>query len=148
MGIVFRVFKIFDGKFAVDGADFSSQVTDTGFTGVIFDDVIKGLIGPFHHTFFDAVVFFFKTDKMGLGDSDLFKFGVSVKFNHLKTVEERTGNLRNVISGTDKENLRQVKGLIEIVIGKEGVLFRIQNFQKSRGRVAVISTAVNLIDFI
>ena len=55
----FRIAEIIDCELTVNGSDFSSEFTDTGLHGVIFDDVVKRLICPFHPAFFDAVIFLF-----------------------------------------------------------------------------------------
>ena len=64
--------------------------------------------------------------------------GIAAEFNDLHPVEQRLRNGVRCIRCTDEQDIAQIIGHIHVVVRKGVVLFRIQHFQQSAGRVAVV----------
>src|SRR5262249_38551788 len=70
-----------------------------------------------------------------LSDPQLLCFGVTGQSDGLHPVAKGSGNSLNVICGTDKNDLAQVKRYVEVSIEKGIVLPRVQDSEQSAGRI-------------
>src|SRR3989442_15457335 len=84
---------------------------------------------------------------MPLGDLQFFAFGVTGKAQHFEPVLQRRRNRVQPIRRGDKEYLGKIVFDIQVVILEHVILFRIENFQESRTRIAT-KISSELVDFI
>ena len=69
-------------------------------------------------------------DQVPGGNIDLFFQGIAAKLNNVHPVIKWPRNPPGIVGSGDKQYLAQVKGHIDVVIGKLRVLLRVQNLQQ------------------
>ena len=74
--------------------------------------------------------------------------GVSRQLDDLETVSKRPGNGIELVGRGDEHHLRQIEGHFEVVVGERVVLFRIEDLEQRRGRVAaeIVTELVDLVE--
>ena len=81
-------------------------------------------------------------------DLDLLLDRVPSDANYLEAIAQRVRNIEDVVRRADEQHRRQIKGLIEIVIGEGRVLRGVEHFEHRGGGIAARSTGGHLVDFI
>ena len=71
------------------------------------------------------------------GYIELLIQGIAAQLDYVHPIVQRPGYAGGVVGGSDEKHLAQVKGHIDIVVGKLAVLFRVQHLQKRGGRVTL-----------
>ena len=85
--------------------------------------------------------------KVFIHDIVFFVLGVTVKINNFQAVAQGGRNISQRVSRGNKHYLGNIKRHIQKVVGKFFVLFRVQQFQKCRRRVAA-PVAAHFINFV
>ena len=85
--------------------------------------------------------------QMTLRDFEFLALGVARQSQHFQPILQGRRNRVQHVRGGDKENLRKIVLDVEIMILEHVVLFRIENFQQGRARVAAKIRA-EFVDFI
>src|SRR5215469_14274574 len=88
-------------------------------------------------------------NKVTFGYLYFFFNRISTQFNYLQTITQSRLNVLNVICRGNKQNFAKVIFQFKIVIVKTVVLFRIEHFKQSRGRIAtkIISYFINFVKY-
>src|ERR1019366_6362260 len=122
--------------FAADVADLALEIADAGFARVIANDGGKRFVGEDDVLFGQSGLQALFADQILLGNLDFFRLGVAMQPQHFHAVLQcRRNGVQHVGSG-DEENLRQVVLHIEVMIDEHEILFRIENFEQRRRRIA------------
>ena len=75
--------------------------------------------------------------RVAAGDLDFLVFRVPGDFDHLHPVAQ-PGNMLGRVRGRDEQDLREIVGRVEVVIGEGRILLRVEHLQHCRGRVAPV----------
>src|SRR5262249_4164398 len=86
-------------------------------------------------------------NKIVLCDAELLLLSVAVQLNHFHAIQQGWRNCIEDVSRGDKQDSREIKRHIEVVISEGMVRFRVQDFQKRGSRVAA-KVRANLVDFV
>ena len=85
---------------------------------------------------------------MTLGNLVLLLCDITANLNHFHTVEQRTGDSRQVIRSGNEQHLRQVVVHVEVVVVEGVVLFRVEYLEQGRSGIAIMCHLRHLVDFI
>src|SRR5436305_7641074 len=78
---------------------------------------------------------------------ELLLFGIAGEFQYFHTVAQSRWYRLQSVGCRDKHHPGQVKSEVQVVIAEVIVLFRVQNFQQSRGRITA-PVGSNFIDLV
>src|SRR5262249_40892713 len=78
---------------------------------------------------------------------DLFFLGVTGQFDDFHAIAERRWNGVEHIRRSDEKDAREIECNVEVMIAEGRVLFRIENFEQRRRRIAA-KVRAELIDFV
>ena len=135
------------GHGAADRGQFPFQVPHPGLPGVISDNAHKGGIRDFQMLRFQPVFSYLFRKKVFPGDLELVLFRVSRQFQYFHPVSKgRWDRFQDVGRGNEKDP-GKIKGDLEVVVGKGGILLGIQNLEKS-GRRIPPKIGTDLVDLI
>ena len=143
---------VIDGHFcgdgATDAADLTLEVPDSGFAGVVFDDEADRGFRPAAMPYLQPVFLQLALHEVAARDFDLFLLRVAGEGNDLHPVPQGSGDGIDRVRGRDENDLTEVKGDVEVAIGKVVILSRVENFEEStRGVTAeVVSDLVDLVE--
>ena len=132
------VFRKFNRCAAAEGIQPFSQPAHARLSGIIRDQGPNHFVGDVNLPGADAHRLHGCGKQMLPCDGKLLNGGIAFKLNHFHAVQERFGNGVHRVRRADKQHIRQIIRNIHVMIGKCIVLFRIQHFQQSAGRIAVI----------
>jgi hypothetical protein len=79
-------------------------------------------------------------------DVELLVLGVAGQADHFHAIQQRRRDIQR-IRGADEHHLGEIEIDLEVVIGKRGVLLRIQHLEQRRGRITA-EVHRHLVDFI
>jgi hypothetical protein len=81
-------------------------------------------------------------------DFELFGFRVAGQLDHFHPVTQCGRDRLGIIRRANEHDGRQIERLVEIMVGKAEVLFRVEHLQQSTGRVApeVIADFIQLVE--
>ena len=74
----------------------------------------------------------------GAANRGFFLFGIARNLDDVHAVCQRARNLEAHVAGADEEDLGEIVGQFQVMIGEGVVLFGVQHFQQRRRRVAAI----------
>src|SRR5213079_659588 len=81
------------------------------------------------------------------GDGDLLVLGVAVEGDQLHPVQQRAGDGLQGVGRGQEHDVGQVQLDLEVVVAEGVVLFRVQDLEQRRGRVAAVVGA-DLVDLV
>ena len=137
----------FQGNLTHYLVDFLLQLTNTTFTGVVFDDVFQCRFRNLHVFLLETIVFQFLWYQVTTGNFYLFFSNVTAHFNQFHTVEQGRRDCSQVVGCGNEHYFRQVVIHIQVIVVECIVLFRIQYFQHGRTWISTVVTT-QLVDFI
>ena len=85
--------------------------------------------------------------QISLRNFQLLAIAVTGELDYFHAIAQRRRNWSQLICCADEKDFRKIEGEIEIVIGERIILFRIENLEQRRCRIATIVGAqlVNLV---
>ena len=104
-------------------------------------------VGELGLTRFKAIFFDLFRHQIALGDLDLLFFCITREVDDFHAVHEGTGNIAEDVGRRDPEDFRQVEGQFQEMVTESIVLFRVEDFQQCRRRVAA-HVGRHLVDFV
>ena len=66
---------------------------------------------------------------MTIGNLKFFGLGVPFDGDYFQSVQQGLGDIVEIIRRHDEQNLREIEGNVEIVVGERAVLFRVKNLK-------------------
>ena len=132
---------------AAYGADGLFQSADARFARIPLDNRLQDGLGEAGLAGLEAVFLELLRHEVLFGDLYLFFFRIARKFDNFHAVQERPGNIADDVGRRNPEDLGQIEGNIEVMVGEGIVLFRVQYFEKGRRRVAA-HVRRHLVDFV
>ena len=78
---------------------------------------------------------------MLLCDMELFFAGVARKLYDFHSVQQRSGDSVRGVCSRNEQHIAQIHRYLEVVIGERGVLFGVENFEHSGGRISLVVAA-------
>ena len=137
---------VFNHGFAADFSNFAVKRTHAGFARVVAHNVAHRAFGNAQFAVFHAVALHLLGHEVLHGNVDFFVFRVAGQTDNFHAVEQGGRNIEAVGCG-DKHHIAQIEIHFDKMVGKSGVLFRVEHFQQSGGRVAT-EVAAQFVDFV
>ena len=133
---------------AAQRSDDSFELTDAGFTSVVADQIGQDIFRKRELGSFQTVGFQLLLDQMVLGDIQFLDLGVGTELDDLETVSELVRDIVHVVRGRDEQDVGEIIGFFEIMVGEREVLFRVEDFQHGARGIAFVvgGHLVDLID--
>eukprot|EP00968_Pinguiococcus_pyrenoidosus_P022016 scaffold2979_cov243-Pinguiococcus_pyrenoidosus.AAC.17 len=165
--LVGDAFDHLERQLARDLLDLLLQVAHAGLPAVPPDELFDRLVRNAHFRNVDrlllcllrdgflAVIGLSRTGRSGvcrtgrtLGDLHLLRQVVAGDANHFHAVQERSGDRVQRVRRADEENLGEIKGNVEVVIGERVVLRGVEQLEQGRRRVSLVASPelVHLVD--
>ncbi len=116
-----------DRQFANGRADTPFQLAHACFSSVMSYHLAQGVFLEGHLGIGHAVGFKLFLDQIAFGDSQFFIFDVARHVDGFHSVQQRRRDGRRLVGGGDEDNLAQVEGHLEVVIGEGVVLLGVEN---------------------
>src|SRR5690349_19111043 len=133
---------------AGDRSDLALEVAHAGFASVAVDDFLQRFIREVDLLAdLEAVFGGLLRNQVLVRDVDLLFAGIAGEFDNLHAVAQGLRNGIHPVRGGDESDLGEIKGHVKIMIAERGVLLRIEDFHKSRGRIAA-EVATELVHFV
>ena len=85
--------------------------------------------------------------QVALGDLQLLLAGVAGDLQHLHAVAQRRRDRVEHVGRGDEDDVRQIEGHLQVVIGEGGVLLRVEHLEQRRRRVAA-EIGAQLVDLV
>ncbi len=104
-----NAFRYLYGYIAADTADFTLQVANASFTGVMVDDFMQGTLGDTALFCIQAIGLHLTFDQVTFGNLCFFLLCVARQLDHFHTVTKRTRNGIRHIGRADKHDAGQIK---------------------------------------
>ena len=127
--------------------DFLFELAYSAFTGIVFNDIFNGSFGELNLFLLQTIIVQFLRNQMATGYFYFFLCDISAYLNQFHSVEQGRRDGSQIIGGSNEHDFGQIIIHIQIVVMECIVLFRVQNFQHSRRRIATM-IATQLVDFI
>ena len=134
-------------NFAAHLRDFAFEIAHACFVRIIANQAAQCFVRKFWFVN-QPVLFLLARDDELFCNRKFFFFDVAGKFNHFHAVEQRGRNRVEQIRGRNENDFAQIVRHFEIMVAERVVLFRVQNFEQCRARVAAKIRAdfVNLVE--
>ena len=141
------MFGDFGGGAADDGGEGAVEIAHAGFAGVVVDDGFDGVGGDAHLFCGHAMLLELPREEIFSGDQELVVLGVAGDVDDFHAVAQGGGNRVHDVGGADEDDVREVKGDAEVMVGEGVVLLGVEHFQEGGGRVAA-EIGAELVDFV
>ena len=127
----------FSRHLTTQASDFSFQITDSRFSGVVVYKVSQGFFRYAEILRLQPMVLYLLRYEILLSNLDLLLLGISGNLDDLHSVKERSWNSLRGVCRSYEHHLGKVKRQVKVVVRKVLVLFRVENLQKRRCRIAL-----------
>ena len=134
-------------RLACQRGDLPLQLSHSGFARVVVDQALECPVGQSHQLRLEAMLIQLARHQITLGDLEFFRGRITGQFDHFKPVAQRGMDRVEPVGGRDEEDMRQVEGHVEVVVGESIVLLRIEDLKQRGGRVSAKIRA-DLVNFI
>src|SRR5947209_6030518 len=98
------------GHSTTNCTDLALQLSNASFAGVVINDQPERVLLPFALLGLEPVLFQLPANQISLSDFEFLPLGVTGKRNHFHPIPHRLGNTVHVVSGRDKNDLREIEG--------------------------------------
>src|SRR5262249_19189289 len=96
---------------------------------------------------FESALLHLPRNQISLRDFDLLFLAIARQPQHFHTIEQRLRDRLERVGCSDEKHLRQIKGLVEIVVAESAILLRIEYLEQRRSRVSA-EIAAQLVHFV
>ena len=127
------------GTFPAYGSDLPLQRSHACLTRISVDQCVQGIGRDFQILRRDPVFLQLLRDQMARSNLIFFLMRIAAQGNDIHTIQQRSGNSAVIIGRCQEQNFAEIKGHINIMIIKCGILLRIENLQQRGGRIAAIA---------
>ena len=147
-GRLFLSLSYLAGNFATDSSNFTFQISQSRFPGIVPDNGKHSFIANIKLLWSQPILIELLENKKLLSDMELLILSIAGQLNYLHSVQQGWRNGVDDVTCGDEHDLGQVKGHIKVMVNKRGVLLRVENFEKGGSRVAseINTQFVNLIE--
>ena len=124
-----------------DASDISLQGTDSGFLGIVVDQLTESCRLDHQFSFRNPVDLHLFRNQMFPCNMFLLILRIAWNFHQFHTVKKRSRDSLNIICSGNKQYLRKILGYLHIMIIELAVLLRIQHLEKGRGSISLVVAA-------
>ncbi len=119
-----------------DAGDLALQIAHPRFPGVVGGDVVERVVGQGDVLLGQSMLLHLLWKEELAGNFHLFLGRVARKLDHLHPVAQRGNQRVDLVGRRDEHHVRQIVRHAQVVIGKGGVLLRVEHLQKGGGGIA------------
>ena len=130
-----------------DAADGSFQLANAGLTRVARGDQGDGAVADLDVFRRQPVFLNLPWRQIALGDFEFLPVAVTRQRNYVHAIPQRRRNRAELVGGRNKQDFRKIERQIEVMISEGVILFRVENLEQCRRRIAAVISA-QLVDLV